>query len=191
MVQLSFSACLSSRPVDTISLFMICHLIWFYRTVLICDREATLKWYQRGRGITWFDFVGADSASWTSSTWSLSLSTGLMSGGGTSWASRRASFCPFFFLTNPLLSDNLLALYRFPHIYIFLWWTENDLLSDTFSSIHSLATGSYSPSHKFVRYLFKADCWLAPGTSGRRLLQDPFAQMVRNLLFEKLISFTH
>lgn len=154
-MELSFSACLSSRPVDTISLSMICHMIWFYRTVLFCNREATLKWYQRGGGITWFDFVGADSASWSESTWSLSLSTGLRSGGGTSWASTRASFCPFSFLTSPLLSDNPLTLYRFPHICIFLWWTENDLLSDIFRSIHSLATGSYTPSHKFVSTFLK------------------------------------
>lgn len=40
MVEVSFSPCLSMRPADTISLFMICHLSWFYKTVLICDKEA-------------------------------------------------------------------------------------------------------------------------------------------------------
>lgn len=40
MVEVSFSPCLSLRPADTISLFMICHLSWFYKTVLICDKEA-------------------------------------------------------------------------------------------------------------------------------------------------------
>lgn len=67
--------------------------------------------------------------------------------------------------------------------------TEKDLLTDTFSSVPKLATGSYSSSHKFVRHLVKAGCWLAPSPSVGRFLQVPFAQMVRNLLFETLIPF--
>lgn len=38
-------------------------------------------------------------------------------------------------------------------------------------------------------YLVKTDCCFAPNRAIGRLLQDPFDQMVRNLLFETLLPF--